>query len=842
MITVSNPDKVLYPVGFTKSQVIDYYRRVAKYLLPHLKDRPVTLKRYPDGVTGGHFYEKRAPRYTPEWVKTFPVPRSEGGTPIPYILINDISTLAWTANLANLEIHPFLHRVPKIDMPTAIVFDLDPGDRADVLNCAEVALLLKDLFEQLDLQSFVKVSGSKGLQLYVPLNSSATYEVTEPFAHTVAQLLEEKYPSLAISEMAKHKRTGKVFIDWSQNSEHKTTVSVYSLRAKHERPYVSLPVSWEELNVALTKKDPQRLFFEPEVALKHLMKTGDLFTPVLTLKQRLPASLGGKKPSTARAKQPAAALQEYRKKRDFLKTPEPRPIVAKARADNERRPFVVQKHAASHLHYDFRLEMEGVLKSWAVPKGIPFAPGEKRLAVATEDHPVDYLKFEGTIPQGQYGGGTVMVWDIGSYKVLDGNYYKGKLKVSLDGEKLKGEWTLVKAATQGDKNWLMIKTGDTLPSPGGSKSDSSALTNRSMEQIAKDNTATWQSNRLPREGSAPKTGTLHQSPPHITNLDWTALPKAKIEFVEPMLCATAEKLPEGPTWQYEIKLDGYRAVALKTAGAVNLLSRRNNSLNGRFPEIVEALASLPNDTVLDGEVVALDEHGRGSFGLLQHNPGRAARIVYYAFDCTAYQGKSLEAQPLEVRRAVLRTALEATQDPVRFSETWNARPSALIAAAKEHGVEGLIAKRAGSQYEPGQRSGAWVKYKLNQGEEFVVGGYVPSGHYFDALLVGYYDKDKLLFVGKIRNGFVAHVKAKVLQRFKGMETDVCPFANLPEPKNARRGIALTAEAMKACRWLKPKLVAQLEFTEWTSNNHLRHAKFVALRDDKDARDVTQDKI
>jgi len=498
VITLSNPDKVLYPVGFTKAQVIDYYLRVAKFILPHLNDRPVTLKRYPNGVTGEFFYEKRAPRFTPEWVKTFPVPRRDGGAPIRYILINDRSTLAWTANLANLEIHPFLHRVPKIHSPTSIVFDLDPGERADVLNCAEVALLLKDLFARLDLQSFVKVSGSKGLQLYVPLNSSATYEVTEPLAHTVAQLMEEQHPKLAISEMAKQKRVGKVFIDWSQNSEHKTTVSVYSLRAKHDRPYVSMPVTWEELTAALAKKDVQRLFFEPEAALKRLGRVGDLFAPVLTLKQQLPSSLGGNKRNPSRATdQTTPALQEYRKKRDFLKTPEPRPIVPKERAEGARRPFVVQKHAASRLHYDFRLEMEGVLKSWAVPKGIPLAPGEKRLAVATEDHPVDYLKFEGTIPQGQYGGGTVMVWDIGMYQVLDGDYYKGKLKISLDGKKLKGEWTLVKTATQGEKNWLIIKTGAAMRPPGKSQADSSALTNRSMERIAKENNATWQSNRPP---------------------------------------------------------------------------------------------------------------------------------------------------------------------------------------------------------------------------------------------------------------------------------------------------------------------------------------------------------
>jgi bifunctional non-homologous end joining protein LigD len=254
------------------------------------------------------------------------------------------------------------------------------------------------------------------------------------------------------------------------------------------------------------------------------------------------------------------------------------------------------------------------------------------------------------------------------------------------------------------------------------------------------------------------------------------------------------------------------------------------------------LESLPNDTVIDGEVVALDKHGQSSFSLLQDDQPHAKKIVFYAFDCLAYQGKSLRALPLEQRRAVLQAALKGIKDPVRFSETLDAKPATLVTVAKEHGVEGLIAKRTASVYEPGQRSGAWVKYKLNQGQEFVVGGYTPYKHDFDALLVGYFDQGKLLFVGKIRNGFVPHVRAQVFQRFKGLETPVCPFANLPEPKNARRGIPLTADAMKECRWLKPKLVAQVEFTEWTANNHLRHAKFVGLRDDKDAREVTREPV
>ena len=241
--------KILYPQAkFTKADVIDYYVRVAPFILPHLKDRPVTLKRYPDGVTGEAYWEKDAPSFTPEWVETFPVPRHAGGPDINYVLIQNAATLAWAANAAALELHPFLHRAPEITAPTSIVFDLDPGAGADIRTCIEVAFLLKDVMEHLGLKLFAKVSGSKGIQLYIPLNTTTTYEVTQRFARSVAELIEEQNPELATSEMPKEKRVGKVFIDWSQNADHKTTVGVYSLRAKQQRPFVSMPVTWDELD------------------------------------------------------------------------------------------------------------------------------------------------------------------------------------------------------------------------------------------------------------------------------------------------------------------------------------------------------------------------------------------------------------------------------------------------------------------------------------------------------------------------------------------------------------------------------------------------------------------
>jgi len=287
-LTVSNLEKVLYPsAGFTKRKVIDYYVRVAPFLVPHLTGRPLTMKRYPDGVDGEYFYEKNAPKHRPDWVKTTPVYSRHNRRTLEYILVDDLPTLVWLANLASLELHPSLSRAEDLNRPTMMVFDLDPGPPANVVQCAQVALWLRELFEQFGLRSLPKTSGSKGLQIYVPLNTATTYDATKGFAHAVARLLAERHPDLVVSEMKKEVRGSKVFIDWSQNDEHKTTVSVYSLRAR-ERPTVSTPVTWEEVEEAWKKKKVEKLVFEAGQTLARCEAMGDLFAPLLTLEQKLP--------------------------------------------------------------------------------------------------------------------------------------------------------------------------------------------------------------------------------------------------------------------------------------------------------------------------------------------------------------------------------------------------------------------------------------------------------------------------------------------------------------------------------------------------------------------------
>lgn len=287
-VRVTNLAKVLYPAsGFTKAQVIDYYARIAPVLLPHLQKRPVTLKRYPDGVDGEFFYEKNAPAHRPPWLKTAPVWSGTRDANIDYCLLGDRPALVWAANLASLELHPFLHRAPRLDRPESVVFDLDPGPPASIVECCAVALALRKIFAAAGLECFAKTSGSKGLQLYLPLNTPATYAQTKPFAQRMAGHLAASLPQLVVSQMRRALRPGKVFIDWSQNDPHKTTVSVYSLRAR-PAPTVSTPVTWAEVQMCARARDPQALVFEAAAVLRRVQRRGDLFAPLLTLRQRLP--------------------------------------------------------------------------------------------------------------------------------------------------------------------------------------------------------------------------------------------------------------------------------------------------------------------------------------------------------------------------------------------------------------------------------------------------------------------------------------------------------------------------------------------------------------------------
>ena len=538
------------------------------------------------------------------------------------------------------------------------------------------------------------------------------------------------------------------------------------------------------------------------------------------------------------------ALVEYARKRDFKKTAEPGAIRSKG---GERR-FVIQKHAASRLHYDFRLELDGVLKSWAVPKGVPWTKGEKRLAVQVEDHPVSYLNFEGTIPKGQYGGGTVMVWDLGTFvtdvKSPIQELEHGKLHFRLEGKKLWGEWYLVQL--RGSTQWLLIKGGNDLKPISKKLDDTSALSGKTMQQLS-GNGAVWQSNSNHAKNSFQAKIAKKVAPAAKVKKTGKSKALMPMKFIEPMKAQLQEAPPAGKDWIYEIKFDGFRALACISSGKVHLYSRNEKSFDGKFPEILEAVGALElEDAILDGEIVALDAKGVSSFQLLQALDTGEKRpdIYFYVFDLLRFGGKDLRHQNLVERKARLEKLLSGQHGLIRYSASLGDAAKPLLKQAQKLGLEGLIGKRKTSIYEAGRRSGAWIKLKLHQEQEFVIGGFTdPEGSrsHFGALLVGFYENKKLQFCGRVGTGFNEKLLRNLHEQFGEIGREECPFFNLPEKRPGRYGAGVTASEMKRCHWLKPELVCQIKFSEWTRDDKLRQPVFLGLREDKNAHEVVREK-
>jgi bifunctional non-homologous end joining protein LigD len=563
-------------------------------------------------------------------------------------------------------------------------------------------------------------------------------------------------------------------------------------------------------------------------------------------------------------------LAEYKKKRNFKVTAEPsgKPLPKLVKGACR---FVIQKHDASRLHYDFRLEMDGVLKSWAVPKGLPWGKGEKHLAVEVEDHPVEYATFEGIIPQGQYGGGTVMVWDRGQYHVYGEEPMKalrdGRLHLVMDGEKAKGEWALIRTRMDGGKTqWLLLKSGESMKPISKKRDDQSVKTGRSMAQIAAQKDAEWQSNRENDEKPTLKSrikaavkkkdeeaeesngkGKKRRGRRSAASLPALAkFPKAKPRFIEPMKARLVESPPTSGNWSYELKFDGFRVCAVKDDQKINLVSRNGNELRNRFPEVVEALKDFPADNcVLDGEVVALDKEGRSSFQLLQgiEMEEHSAPIVFYVFDMMQLNGRSLVGLPLTARKEALAQICEGVGDPIRYSGELGGDARTLLKEVQRRGLEGLIGKLPDSVYEAGRRSGAWIKLKCVNEQEFVIGGFTPpqgARQHFGAVLVGYFEGKKFLFAGKVGTGFNTKSLASLHQKLKSERRDDCPFADLPSKQGGQWVQGITPSMMRKIEWVNPVLVCQVRFAEWTRDLKLRQPVFLGLREDKKPNKVVRE--
>jgi bifunctional non-homologous end joining protein LigD len=583
-------------------------------------------------------------------------------------------------------------------------------------------------------------------------------------------------------------------------------------------------------------------------------------------------------------------LTEYKRKRNFRETAEPKGGKPLPKAVRGASRFVIQKHDARRLHYDFRLQMEGVLKSWALPKGLPWSKGEKHLAVEVEDHPIEYETFEGVIPEGNYGAGTVMVWDRGKYYVYGEEPVKslreGKLHLVLDGKKAKGEWTLVRIrGRDNEKNqWLILKTGADAKPISKKLEDQSMKTGRTMKQIASDRDVVWESNRKDEDTSTrsilkarikaalkkkeqdeivgraqrrPKSADGNRGGRPTTRRSGSSagdgidqliasLPDARPRFIEPMKAKLVDEPPKQGDWIYELKFDGFRAIAVKIDKNVSLISRNEKTLNARFPEIVDAMGTLPvRECVIDGEIVALDDEGRSSFQLLQalEMEGRKSPLRFYVFDLLQLDGKSLLQLPLERRKQLLAKICEEVGDPIRYSSEIRGDPESLLAEVQKRGLEGLIGKRRKSVYEPGRRSGAWIKLKCVNEQEFAIGGYTPpagSRKHFGAVLVGYYEGDDLKFAGKVGTGFTTKTLSMLHKKFREEERNDCPFVDLPSKQNGKWVQAITPSMMKKMHWVNPKFVAQIKFAEWTRDKKLRAPVFLGLREDKRPRDIVRE--
>lgn len=575
------------------------------------------------------------------------------------------------------------------------------------------------------------------------------------------------------------------------------------------------------------------------------------------------------------------ALRQYKSKRSFGNTPEP--VGGKPAGENLH--FVIQKHDASHLHYDFRLEMGGVLKSWAVPKGPSSDPSVRRLAMMVEDHPYGYKDFEGIIPEGNYGAGTVMVWDQGSYNPIDGTEGKkaqeksllkqlkeGSLKVMLHGTKLKGEYALVRTKGMGENAWLLIKHKDRYAKAADvTRKDKSVVSGKTLAGIARTHTrahgtrppvkavSAKAAGTRPEKTSAPKKAAARSTkkaatkkPPKavrahpdnkVAELIATA-PKAKFPLnMAPMLATLVDKPSEEAGWIHELKWDGYRALAFLGKGDPALKSRNNKSFNDKFYPVFDALRNWHVSAVVDGEIVVVNDKGVSDFGALQNWRSEAdGTLRYYVFDLPWYEGRNLMSLPLTDRRAVLAAVIPTGQQMIQFSADFQVPADEFLKAARQLGMEGIMVKRAESVYQPAERSRDWLKIKAARRQEVVIGGYTRNTGTtkpFSSLLVGVFEKGYFVYTGKIGTGFSHRTQEEMLKRFRPLEVKKSPFTVPPDVNKASRFRPDPPHASAV--WLKPKLVCEVSYTELTRDGVMRHPSFKGMREDKDASEVILEK-
>lgn len=760
-LELSNLNKVLFPAGkVLKAEVIQYYLAIAPTVLSHIKNRPLSLVRFPDGIEGEKFFQKNRPEWAPDWVEYVTL----GSEQKDYILATEEATLAWLSNLACIELHQVQAHRPHFDKPDYFVFDLDPPEQFDFRNVIEIALNLKEHIERFGYNVLAKTTGGKGIHLVLPIEPKWSYDEVFEAAQQIAKPFVEKYPAAATLHLKKEARKGRLLLDIFRNRSGQTIVCPYSLRGKPGAP-VSMPLGWDTLmNVK------NSIEWNIKTAIEKVKSEGDAwegfasYAVELHTKRKIISIKPKALKQSGKFKTPEQ-LETYSKKRDFEKTPEPAPQPLSVSGNG----FVVHRHHASHLHYDLRLEKDGTLKSWAVPKGIPSTPGVKRLAVQTEDHPMEYLHFEGTIPKGQYGGGDMWVFASGKYEITklkkdDSIYFK------LSSKELNGEFRMY-PIKKDKKEWL-------------------------LERLDKP------------------------------QIDWLH------DLIEPMLADTKNAVPEGDKFIYEVKWDGIRAMISLDEGKLTIRSRSQRDITHLFPELnIPEKAFHAACGLFDTEIVCLEVNGKPNFKttinrLMQSTPGGIERgslkhpAFCYVFDCLYLDGRALINEPLMRRREWMTDAIRK-DSAYRASEAIS-DGSALFAAAQQHGLEGIMAKVKDSKYFPGKRTSNWIKIKVRSTADCFIIGYTKGKGdrevLFGALHLGEFMNGAWQYRGKVGTGFDSETMQNIFLQLKEMKTIKRPVQERPVDENTTT-------------WIEPKLVCEIQYSSITENYTYREPVFLRMRED-----------
>ena len=799
-LRLSNLDKLFWPKeGYTKGDLLAYYWNVRDLILPYLRDRPLTRKRMPDGIEGPFFYEKNAPSHTPDWMPRCRVESEdaeEGSN--DFLVANTAADLLFVVNTGAIEFHPLHARCDSIDHPDYLFFDLDPMGAATFEDVLAVARHVHVALEHLGLPAYAKSSGATGVQIYVGVDPRPTHDEVRAFVGAIGQAVRGVDPDRVTMEYQVRKRGDKVFIDHNMNRRGANISAVYCVRPEPGAT-VSTPLSWEEVEAGEVR--PQDF----TIANVHdrFAEVGDLFEGMLTdpvdpreafaalgiqLANPSPAGEAGR---SAQGERPAGSpegtssgarrrvrpahhvndaadekLAEYERKRRFDVTPEPPPEV-KPGSDEL---FVIQKHDATRLHYDLRLEHDGVLASWAVPRGLPTNPDDKRLAVHTEDHPIEYGSFEGWIPEGQYGAGEVRMFDRGRYEALE--WKDDKVTFRLEGSRHRGEYHLVKTRT----DWLIF------------------LSKRSASEQP-------------------------EPPPMLAPM----LAEGGYRAFDDEGWRFEPKLDGIRTLAY-VATEGTRLVSRTGRDQTAIYPELDNL--ARFVNALHA--------VIDGEVVAADEQGRPSFERLQQRMNlsapkdvekarRKVPVVLFAFDLLWFDGRDLTREPLEERRRLLEEIVTVT-GPMALTFVVDGEGTSFFHSAKQLGFEGIVGKRLGSPYLPGRRTKDWRKIKATNQQDCLILGWTPGtgsrGATFGALLLGAYRDGELVWIGQVGTGFTDGVLRDLMKHLASLEMSEPPIA---DPELA---------AVKGARWVRPELVCEVEYLEMTRVGKLRAPSFKGLRPDK----------